>query len=340
MGETDWAIVVGIQSYPGISSVDGPDNDANDFYDWLVDPKGGAVPNRQVKRITTTRPYKNASRAKPTFFMIEEDLSSIRNQARKRPIIDNHFYLGRRLYLFFAGHGFAPREEETALIMANATDVQIGAGFHWLGQRTANWFYKAGYFDEIVLLMDCCRNQYAVPELSWPWKDEVASDFAERVRRYYAFATRWSKETRGIRAENGRVNGKFTSAVLQGLRRATASTSNAVTTGSLSAFIQKEVPGLRPSDFIDDDFELVRVDQVNMYPVRVIIPPGVEGRQIRIVSFVNGEECQVAGATAVSPDWRLNLPNGVYELQVPEINLVDRWFFKVNGGEVPHVELR
>ena len=38
MADTDWAIVVGITKYPELDSLDGSENDANDFYAWLVSP--------------------------------------------------------------------------------------------------------------------------------------------------------------------------------------------------------------------------------------------------------------------------------------------------------------
>jgi hypothetical protein len=53
--------------------------------------------------------------------------------------------VGRRLYLYFAGHGFAPTDTETALLMANATRTR--GGHHIPGRSYAEWFYRAGYFN-------------------------------------------------------------------------------------------------------------------------------------------------------------------------------------------------
>ena len=43
MALADRALVVGINRYPGISSLSGAENDAQDFYKWVIDPAGGAV---------------------------------------------------------------------------------------------------------------------------------------------------------------------------------------------------------------------------------------------------------------------------------------------------------
>ncbi len=44
MAKDDWAIVVGIRFYPELDNLDGPENDAKAFRNWLVSPTGGAVP--------------------------------------------------------------------------------------------------------------------------------------------------------------------------------------------------------------------------------------------------------------------------------------------------------
>ena len=43
MANDDWAVVVGVRLYPDLGDLDGPENDAQAFYDWLVAPEGGDV---------------------------------------------------------------------------------------------------------------------------------------------------------------------------------------------------------------------------------------------------------------------------------------------------------
>jgi hypothetical protein len=342
MGKTDRAIVVGIQSYPEMPALEGPENDAQDFYNWLIDERGGDVKPKHARLITTPQeklPFKNTEDAVPTFQEIEDEGYRLIKLAAKKPLKDGHRYLGRRLYLYFAGHGFAPREEQTALIMANATKMRIGAGFHWLGQWTAEWFYRAGYFDEVILLMDCCRNILPVPALSMPWPDETAPDFQERVKRFYAFATGWSLEARGEADNNGKVRGIFTQALLDGLRKyGHVPHSDAVTTDSLAAYIRSRIPTLQPSDFRADSFELGRISEpVGQFQVKIKIPPQAAGKAIEVDTMVNGATSVICSSVAAPPEWIIHLYKGFYRVQVPELGL--KQTFDVMSSEVPDVEL-
>ena len=58
MAEDDWAIVVGIKKYfdPQLAGLEGPENDAKEFHGWVLDPKGGNVPEGQAAAV---RIYEN-----------------------------------------------------------------------------------------------------------------------------------------------------------------------------------------------------------------------------------------------------------------------------------------
>jgi hypothetical protein len=342
MGETDWAIVVGIQSYPEMPDLEGPDNDAQAFYDWLVNERGGAVPRDQAKLIITPKdkiPFRNPEKATPAYKQIESEAYKLIKLAKEKPLKDGHKYIGRRLYMYYAGHGFSPREEQTALIMANANSVRIGAGFHWLGQWTAEWFFQAGYFDEIVLLMDCCRNYLSVVP-SWPWSIETAPDFQQRVKRFYAFATRWGLEARGERDKNGKVHGIFTQVLLDGLcSYGNTPNTDVVTTDSLSVYIRSKIPVLQPSDFKLDSFELAKVSQrVYGFPVSVIVPPQAVGKDIEVITYTNGVPNTVCSDVAPAERWLIRLEKGFYLAKVPELHLEK--LFSVVSSEVPNVEFK
>src|SRR4051794_25295514 len=59
MNDRDYALVVGISRYPALSKdgfvkdLQGPDNDALAFKQWLIDPKGGAVPEANIRFVRT-----------------------------------------------------------------------------------------------------------------------------------------------------------------------------------------------------------------------------------------------------------------------------------------------
>ena len=49
----DHAVVIGIDTYPGMSNLKGPSNDANAFENWLIDPNGGKVDPNNIDKILT-----------------------------------------------------------------------------------------------------------------------------------------------------------------------------------------------------------------------------------------------------------------------------------------------
>jgi hypothetical protein len=351
MAKEDWGIVIGIQRYPAFDTDDerlrGPDNDAKAFRDWLVDKTGGDVPEGQVILITTSSfnpPFSSPSVAKPTEELIRmaiEDLQKIADQSSTGRI-------GRRLYLYMAGHGFASRENQTALLMANATKRNVGPPYHWLGEYTANWFCRAGYFDEIILFMDCCRDNYQVPQINKPWLSVTASDFSERVKRFYAFATRWGLKSRELEF-NGVTHGIFTYELLEGLRgkasvpisgEHSVKSNPAITTESLKRYLMDAMKArqqlVMDSDFIYDMFEIaVLPPALYTYAITVHLPPGSTGKSLEIR---NDKYMLIDETIAAPPQWQLSLEKGYYAVQIPSDNL--QKLFAVNGTGAVDVYLQ
>ena len=154
MAENDYAVLVGISRYPALSDLSGPVNDALSFQDWLLER--GAVPSENIELIITpaaagTMTRKNAQPLRDQVINALEAVLEKENGQGKA---------GRRLYLFLAGHGYASRVNDAALLMANAG----GRSFPAVpGTQFANWFRASAKFEEIVLIMDCCREEYGNP---------------------------------------------------------------------------------------------------------------------------------------------------------------------------------
>ena len=164
MARHDYAVIAGIWAYPELDSLDAPENDAKAFYDWVVSPAGGAVPKAHVRLIVSSQfdpPFPSATAARPKMDQVLEAMEALQDIAEANRKKGKGYSTGRRLYLYFAGHGFAPTKDQTALLMANATRIRAGAPYHILGPYCADWFFSAGFFDEVVLFMDCCRDNYS-----------------------------------------------------------------------------------------------------------------------------------------------------------------------------------
>jgi hypothetical protein len=243
MAADDHAIVVGINSYPALSNLDGPENDADALVEWLRDPQGGDMPEANVHRYVSSM-YANPPQPggpEPTTVSIcrafEDLIVKGQENAEKEPPEP----AGRRLYIFLAGHGVAPPNnmDDAALLMANAGRGRMG---HYLpGRPLASHFRGAAYFKEVVLLMDCCRDRLPkVPVVGLPW-DEVVNPEGADVEYFYGFATKWSRKARERPLDGPKMRGLFTTSVLKGLRAGND------TPERLKRFVEADLPSIADS---------------------------------------------------------------------------------------------
>jgi hypothetical protein len=217
MAADDHAVVVGIERYESLDDLAGPENDAAAVIEWLRDPDGGDVPQSHIHTVTsscfeaTCRPGCDDVYA-PFKPLVTSGLAS-----DPEPI-------GRRLYIYMAGHGFGPAMREASLLTANAG---ASASFNVSGGKVADLFSERGYFEEVVLFMDCCRDpDLAATEGVLPF-DRVSSG-GTPARWFYGFAAGYRSRARE-KPIDGMTRGLFTVAVLEALG-AGASTSSELRT--------------------------------------------------------------------------------------------------------------
>src|SRR5579862_2991487 len=233
MAADDWAIVVGVWLYPALDNLRGPENDAVAFAEWLKDPDGGDIRTKrktQIQLILSSDfhpPFAGADVAKPTRDGIERAFDRLEREAQKSQKKNKGLRVGRRLYLYFAGHGFAPMREEAALLTANATPSNLR--YHVAGRAWANWFHKANYFDEIVLFMDCCQNSYSNSPINPVGYGDITGP--KVGLRFFGFGTKWSKVSWERAMLDGKVHGVFTTALLNGLKGAAADPNTGIVNG-------------------------------------------------------------------------------------------------------------
>ena len=148
MGDQDYAIVVGIDTYfdsENFPKLKGPENDAREFYDWVTSSTGGAVPGKNALRVLSSefrQPFQSLVDAKPTAKEIVAVFDAVFRVAGENAERGIGYKVGRRVYLFFAGHGFAPshRQDQTALVVADA-DPSTSQLAHVLGTYMADALY-------------------------------------------------------------------------------------------------------------------------------------------------------------------------------------------------------
>lgn len=230
----DHAVVVGIGKYPAVGELFGPVEDAVAFRNWLVSRRGGRLPPGNVTLIRSPKALAgDRSRAVP----IRAQIDAAFDRLRERETLPDGF-TGRRLYVFMAGHGFDPAPDDPALLMANA-DYDENIGYALPARTYCDWFREAALFREIVLFMDCCRDQVRnAPVSGPPWKARPRPEAGE-VRFFPGYATRsahpaFEKPLEGA----GPVRGLFTSSLIRCLK---AGTPGGVTAASLAAAVRADM---------------------------------------------------------------------------------------------------
>ena len=301
MAKDDWAVVVGVSLYPGLSNLDGPENDANSFHQWLISPQGGDVPAGQIALILSSGwpAVDKPNNAEPTELRVQQAFEDLQDVAAANAKAGNGRRAGRRLYIYLSGHGCAPRFDDAALLTANAT--QVRPGHHVLGKLYANWFLRSNFFDEAVLLMDCCRESYPqTPPNIPPFIDITGPDAVDKAKTFYGFGTKWSRLSRERAMDDGKVHGVFTWALLKGLQgEACDPATGQVTSATLGNYLYNNMKVfLSAKDLADPDVPkepdldydnnpdtplLFATVPIPQYPVTINLPASATGKQLRVL---------------------------------------------------------
>ncbi len=337
MAAEDYALLVGISRYPGIGDLAGPVNDAKAFEQWLLSK--GEVPAVHIHLLASPPAVGTLERrdATPIRDQIINALDAILDNVNDRGKV------GRRLYLYLAGHGYAPNVDEAALLMANAGGRSYPAV---PGMEFARWFHASAKFDEIVLIMDCCRDQYtAIPPQPLPWPPEE-SPSAGAVKRFEAFATQaYRKAREKPLPPDGEVRGLFTHALLAALEQANPDENGEVNGSAVKEYILNYMRTLakdvaqEPEIRVDSAGEVVFRSGASPETLAVEIgcPPGSTG-PLRIIDWELNE--QPSHPIPADGKIRIQLKPGKYRMEIQGTQLHERVRVIGAPGEVIYVDFR
>jgi hypothetical protein len=197
----DFAIVIGIDRYPDLQPVPGAAADASSFAAWLI---ASGVPKANITLLVSTdREVKKADIEK-----VFDDLAVSALDVK----------IGRRLYLYLTGAG-ATVPEDTVFLPSDATK-KMHRGFQI--RAYANYFARAGVFEEVVLFADIhlsdFRGTQAIAPPYVPLTGELPS------AKFYLMA--------------GSPRGQLTRLVLDGLSGGAAE-NGFVTSATLADYVAK-----------------------------------------------------------------------------------------------------
>ncbi|MGD0498194.1 MAG: caspase family protein [Bryobacteraceae bacterium] len=342
MGDLDWSLSVGVRFYPDpeFGNLGGPDVDADGFHQWVTSPSGGGITDTDRARLVVSKqynpPFSSPRRAKPTAEIINDFFTELDDISKENVKKGDGFGVGRRLYLYFSGHGYMPvaTKHEIGLLMANATPSRLGN--HVLGRAWADLLSGAGYFREVLLFMDCCRNEFTNAPLNVPFLNPGNDPrAAKKARLFYAYATKAKGLARERKAPDGEIHGVFTSTLLAGLWGGAADPDTKEIRGSsLKAFLYQNMrqflapedlnnsdipkePDVWPALSPEEDFSICTAVPMK-FPVCVTFPDSYAGRRINIRCNNKVKETTIADGTF----WDAPLCCGVYSAEIvdgPEV---------------------
>jgi uncharacterized caspase-like protein len=313
MPDAHYAVVVGINRYPGLSDLRGPAGDAARFVEWLVDPDGGDVPQANVRLVpasTDAEADLTVDAARPELDDINDALREVTNEVRRRTEAEPALWQRTRLYFFVAGHGLLPDGGEAALLAANASGEEPGYNLDLRLYQL--WYRRCGHFHELVVFADCCRNEFpGATSYGPPFRQYPSVDREVRIAVGYgaAFGRRAYEDVAGPPDER---RGFFTTALLRGLRRHRR-------WDELRAFVDQTLPELalankrvqRAEMFGDDDMVFGRPGAApaeDRYQVTIAFPPGAPDA----VELCDGRLTVLDTWDTRQGPWRTALTPGLY----------------------------
>lgn len=332
------AVIVGIRKYPELPpELEGPKNDAEMFRDWVVAQGGVAAADAKLI-LGQEPPPQSALNATPTEQALQFEFDQLATLAEL-----NGGCLGDRLYLYLSGHGFGQSLTDAALLMANAT---MRRSYHHIpGRLWADHFFANGYFKEVVLFLDCCRERYSSAVLNGPGY-LVPPVPPPGARRFYGFASKFGKLA-VERKIDGIVHGVFTATLMNALNGGAAEEDGTITAASLKAYLFENMKNfLEPQDLQDQDVAkepdlfcdppedtfVIAKATPRKYTITIDLPPGSENktRQLFGEKFLKVAEAAADGKL----QWVVNgVMSGTYQLLVD----AESYIVTVNGKGAANV---
>lgn len=323
-----YAIVIGIDGYPQLPPLRAANQDATHFAAWLQKDNGGGLdPNNIQLIVSPPKLPSDPFEAQPVAVKIDRALTRLGFEKGGR--------IGTRLYFYFAGHGFGPEFDNIGMLMATAAPKRLR---HNLGlQEFRNFFRNSEAFDEVVFILDCCRDPRGAPTFG-PGIDLAELKPGVAVRDWVVMAAEYGDKAFEPVSdkETGERRGILTKAILEGLTNPDAADGlGRFTASSLVKYVgyrvrqlstdarlqqTPDVDGPRPQGELV--FSTIPHSELSWLKVRISASPTLQGELV----LMDDKSLEIlrrpaAGLTKENP-WELHL-------------LRNRWYSltHVQGGD-------
>jgi hypothetical protein len=315
VNETDYAIVIGINGYSQLRPLKGAKKDAAAFAEWLISPEGGGLPPKNVATILSLEQLPaDPFEARP----IQRDIDhALRNFG-----VERNQKIGRRLYFYFAGHGFGPNFDDVGMVMADAAMQRLKNNN--IGLRPyLDYFHSTGLFDEVVFILDCCRDIISIPTTGPTFTPESPAPLGPVEDLVVLAAAYGEKAFEPTSAAVGERRGLLTQAVLEALRQPElADEQGRFTAFTLREHVLKRVPELANEEKLRQKPKFPRLPNEDMVfstaplvniRIRIVVPSGLTGE---LVLLHGTDRRELRRNPADQSSWDLELPrNSRYEIE-------------------------
>jgi hypothetical protein len=325
-----YAIVIGIDGYSQLRRLRASGKDATRFVEWLSADDGGGLDVKHIVPILSppTLPV-NEFAARPIQVEIDEALAQLG--------VENGGHLGERLYFYFAGHGFGPTFDEVGMLMANANQSRLRSNIGLRPFRT--FFHATGLFDEVIYVLDCCRDIVGGIETNGPvFTLPPVNGAVARTQEFVVMAAVYGEKAfQPVDVDNDKKNerrGLLTQAVLEALKGAPRAfdARGRVTASTMCKYVERRVPELateaklqqKPQiELPTNDLVLAALsaDVLPKVHVHVVAPPNLAGTLVLQDGTDPLEQHDAALATQQAP-WVIKLlySNSSYSIKHVESN--------------------
>jgi uncharacterized caspase-like protein len=346
----DYAIVIGVPKYPSLSrdgaSVDlaGPIQDAEKMRAWLANETGGGVPADNIEYVVRAGETP-AANPDPTRDVVVQAFTRMYarcwdpNGAPKVPT-------GRRLYVYASGHGLANDLDHGALLCSNSSPNWFATVAPYASLKA---FRQAGFFDQFVVWFDGCLDWAGLEPDAINYNPRPGNSLKPPGPVFSAYAAHPRLRAMECPDAAGVVHGVFTQTLLAGLE---GGADVDPTTGLIDGFglqkyltntMSKFLPASAKDSTLVDKQPFVRTDPGIFFgtpkpaansPVLLRFGAAQEGATARVWGRKQNETALsiLASQPVRNAVIELNLPNGIYAVDVPDHGL--RTGFEVTGGIV------
>lgn len=233
----NFAIIIGINDYTpqsnsGLRTLCGAINDANQFEKWVTNPNGGNVVATNCIKITS-----NPNPLSPIKDKIDTEITEMID------LIKGKGGSAKRLYFYFAGHGLGSIDNisDTALCLANWSELRRNSALS--SEAYKEVIRQFGYFEEIIFLVDCCRNTKINVKPMHPFfAPPMPGPAAGQTKLFIGYATQYQDQAFEIEVRDSEMRGVFTKVLIDGLNGAAAKHNGIIDADSLRDYLILQTP--------------------------------------------------------------------------------------------------